>query len=105
MEGSSTRTPQRTGILCGRMAWGPPPSPFAPVVAQGGAPAFLSPDDSLEILDGLIDRARLRIWASLYTLTNPYLSTSLQAAAARAVDVRVLLEGQPGGGSDRREGT
>ena len=79
--------------------------PFAPMVAQGGATAFLSPDDSLEILDGLIDRARLRIWASLYTLTNPYLSTSLQAAAARAVDVRVLLEGQPVGGIDPREWT
>jgi phosphatidylserine/phosphatidylglycerophosphate/cardiolipin synthase-like enzyme len=70
---------------------------------DGAATAFLSPDDSLAQLDGSLDRATTSVHAGLYTLTSPVLGESLRSAAARGVDVRILLEGGPVGGIDERE--
>ena len=70
---------------------------------DGTATAFLSPDDSLAQLEGALDRATTSVHAGLYTLTSPALGGSLKSAAARGVDVKVLLEGGPVGGIDERE--
>ncbi|OGS49837.1 MAG: hypothetical protein A3K65_04140 [Euryarchaeota archaeon RBG_16_68_12] len=77
--------------------------PFARIEVRGSATGFLSPDDSLSVLEGFLDGAAVSIHASLYTLTNPALGASLRAAAVRGVDVRILLEGGPVGGIDERE--
>ena len=77
--------------------------PFIGLTAEGEVTALLSPDNALSVLRETLDRAHSRIWASLYTLTSPDLSGSIQAAAARGVDVRILLEGAPVGGIDPRQ--
>jgi phosphatidylserine/phosphatidylglycerophosphate/cardiolipin synthase-like enzyme len=77
--------------------------PFRRFEIDGSATGFLSPDDSLATLKGFLDRAATSIHAGLYTLTNPVLAESLRSAAARGVDVRLLLEGGPVGGIDERE--
>jgi len=70
---------------------------------DGAATAFLSPDDSLAQLEGALDRGTTSIHAGLYTLTSPVLGESLRSAAARGIDVKLLLEGGPVGGIDERE--
>ncbi len=77
--------------------------PFVRFQVETGATGFLSPDDSLPVLQGVLDRATGSIHAGLYTLTSPVLGASLRAAATRGVDVRILLEGGPVGGIDQRE--
>ena len=77
--------------------------PFRTFQVSGTAVGFLSPDDSLPVLQGYLDRARVSIHAGLYTLTNSALCASLRAAVARGVDVQLLLEGGPVGGVDGRE--
>ena len=69
----------------------------------GTATGFLSPDSSLTTLAGYLDRATVSIHAGLYTLTSPGLGESLRGAAARGVDVQIVLEGGPVGGVDVRE--
>jgi len=70
---------------------------------DGTASGFLSPDDSLSVLESLLDRGTASIHAGLYTLTNPVIAESLRAAASRGVEVKILLEGGPVGGIDERE--
>jgi len=77
--------------------------PFERFEIAGAAVAFLSPDSSLTTLTDSLDRATVSIHAGLYTLTSPGLGESLRAAAARGVDVRIVLEGGPVGGVDVRE--
>src|SRR5438445_319887 len=77
--------------------------PFERFEIAGAAVAFLSPDSSLTTLTESLDRATVSIHAGLYTLTSPGLGESLRAAAARGVDVRIVLEGGPVGGVDVRE--
>src|SRR2546426_8967016 len=77
--------------------------PFERFEIAGTAVAFLSPDSSLTTLAESLDRATVSIHAGLYTLTSPGLGESLRAAAARGVDVRIVLEGGPVGGVDVRE--
>ncbi len=77
--------------------------PFRRFAVDGRAAGFLSPDESLPILQGYLDNATASVHASVYTLTSPALGASLRAAAGRGVDVRVLLEGGPVSGIDERE--
>ncbi len=79
--------------------------PLVRFEVAGAATGFLSPDDSLTVLESILNRAAVSIHAGLYTLTSPSLSASLLAAVARGVDVRILLEGGPVGGIDEREWT
>ncbi len=60
--------------------------------------AFVSPDCSNEVFKGAISRAAATILVNMYEFSSPSLGSSLVAAKARGVDVRVLVEGGPVGG-------
>ena len=60
--------------------------------------AFVSPDCSNEIFMRAINQASDTIFVNMYEFSSPSLGTSLIAAKARGVDVRVLIEGGPVGG-------
>ena len=51
--------------------------------------------DTLDRLVGLLDGAHTRIWVEVYMLTERRIIASLEAARARGIDVRVLLEPHP----------
>ena len=69
----------------------------------GTATAFVSPDESLSALAGLLENATTSIDLEVYTFTSSALAARLRDALGRQVRVRVLLEGGPVGGIDADE--
>ncbi len=69
-------------------------------VAQATARVTVAvgPEGLYQPVAELLAGARERIWLSLYTFEHPELATLLAQAAARGVEVRLLLEGGPSGG-------
>ncbi len=58
----------------------------------------VGPEGLYQPIAELLAGAQESIWLSLYTFEHPELATLLAQAAARGVDVRLLLEGGPSGG-------
>jgi len=88
----------------GAVAWRPLGATDRPIVTarNGTARAFVLPDSPgvpLETIRGAEDRVLL----AGYTFASERIAAALEAAAARGVDVRVLLDGDPIGGISRRQ--
>lgn len=60
---------------------------------------FASPDSSYDVLLDLVERARERLHLHVYELSHPLLTHALLGAAARGVDVQVLVDRSPAGGA------
>lgn len=60
--------------------------------------AFVSPDSSMDSLEGLIDSAHSSIYINVYTFENPYIMSQLLEARDRGVDILILVDGSPVGG-------
>jgi cardiolipin synthase len=74
-------------------------SQFAPATfGNATVTAFVSPDSSLGVLDGMVRQARREILVNAYELTNPAIGDLLISAKERGVAITVLLEGGPVGG-------
>ncbi len=69
---------------------------------KGTARAFVLPDSPDVVLEEL-EGANERIFVGGYTFTSERISTSLLEAAADGVDVRLLLDGAPVGGTSERQ--
>ncbi len=76
----------------------------APPTPPGAAPRlFIQPDDSRAPLLQLLQGATHRVDLTIYLLTDETIVQALEDAAARGVQVRVLMEGEPfGGGKNNR---
>ena len=65
----------------------------APLPAMTGDIAQTAPGEEIRtMLRGALLHARQRVWAEVYTLTDPEIVAELVAAHRRGVDVRVLLD-------------
>lgn len=77
------------------------PTPVAPcgrvACAAQGVEVFVEPDAGETPVVGAIRAARVSIWVEVYLLTDRSVIRALEDAAARHVDVRVLLELAPYG--------
>jgi cardiolipin synthase len=93
----------------GEKGWDPRPlligqSRFAPATFDDVTViAFVAPDCSSRVMNGVIGRATERILVNVYEFTDPGIADAMSAAAGRGVDVRVLLEGGPVGGISMEE--
>jgi len=57
---------------------------------------YVSPqDDLIEVVSRHLDRARRRIWISIYVFTLPFLMISLIRKRDAGVDVRVIVSDDP----------
>ncbi len=76
---------------------------YEPVRTDGGtARAFVLPDSPDVVLEEL-EGADERIFVGGYTFTSERIATALLDAAADGVDVRLLLDGAPVGGTSERQ--
>ncbi len=65
-----------------------------------GVQVFVEPDAGVHVITDAIDSAQKSVWVEIYLLTNKQVISSLEEAANRGLDVRVMLEPHPyGGGS------
>jgi len=60
---------------------------------------FVEPDSGSKVITDAIQQAQKSIWLEMYLLTNHSIITSLEEAAHRNIDVRVMLEVHPYGSS------
>jgi cardiolipin synthase len=68
-----------------------------------GVSLFVEPDDGETVITNAIDQAQKSVWLEIYLLTDRNVMRSLEDAAHRGLDVRVMLEPHPvGGGSSPR---
>ena len=74
--------------------------PAAPSSVEG---IYILPDDGPGPLIAELDAARESIWIEVYLLTNEDVLSALFRAKDRGVDVRVLLEKDPFGGSNTQD--
>ena len=58
----------------------------------------IAPDNALESLVGMIDKAQESVHIESLTIENIAIAESLESAAIRGVSVKLLLEGNPVGG-------
>ena len=66
------------------------PAPLAPISAEV---AQTAPGEEIRaMLEAVLGAARERVWAEVFTLTDPDVIAQLAAAHRRGVDVRVLLD-------------
>ncbi len=77
--------------------------PLVTTIAPGALTSFVSPDCSLEVVTETLNSARSIIRLCAYELDSASVCESLLQAAARGVDVHVLLDGAPAGGISERE--
>jgi len=63
----------------------------------------VSPDSSLETLQGFLEAAESSLYINAYTFTNQDLAESVVDARKRGVDVRVMVEESPVGGIPEEE--
>lgn len=87
--GTSTVTPASSPVVC--------------VTATCAAPhvqVFVEPDAGEAPIVHAIQGATRSVWVEVYILTDRSVINALEEAAGRGVDVRVLLEPHPFGGSD-----
>ena len=87
--------------------WDPRPlmigqSRFAPATFHNViVTTFVSPDSSSEMFTYSVDQASDEILLNVYEFSSPAMTDSLIAARGRGVNVSVLVEGGPVGGSAR----
>ena len=62
-----------------------------------GVQLFIEPDNGVHVITDAIDGARQSVWVEMYLLTNRSVIRSLEDAANRGLDVRVMLETHPYG--------
>jgi phosphatidylserine/phosphatidylglycerophosphate/cardiolipin synthase-like enzyme len=67
---------------------------------QEGVRLFVQPDAGSQVITDAIDHARKSVWMKIYLLTSTTVIESLEKAADRGVDVRVMLENRPFGGGN-----
>ncbi|HTI14279.1 MAG TPA: phospholipase D-like domain-containing protein [Dictyobacter sp.] len=60
---------------------------------------FVEPDSGESVITNAINGAQKSIWVEMYLLTDKKVITALEDAAQRQLDVRVMLEQHPYGGS------
>lgn len=60
---------------------------------------YVEPDDGVTVVTQAIDNAQKSIWLEMYLFTNTTVLHALERAAQRGLDVRVMLEPHPVGGS------
>lgn len=77
------------------------PSTFAAGSGQIGV--FVEPDDGRAPIVQELDAARSTITLQIYLITDEEIASALERAAARGVEVRVLLEEHPFGGAGGQE--
>jgi phosphatidylserine/phosphatidylglycerophosphate/cardiolipin synthase-like enzyme len=75
-------------------------NPFHPAFAQEGDASFaVSPDSAYSLLTKAIAEAKSSIDMNIYMLTSRTIANMLVEKAEQGVKVRVLVEGEPSGGS------
>jgi cardiolipin synthase len=69
-----------------------------------GVKIYVEPNDGESVITDAIDGAQKSVWLEMYLLTDRKVMSSLEEAAHRGLDVRVMLEPHPvgGGGSPSR---
>ncbi|GHO91611.1 hypothetical protein KSF_016590 [Reticulibacter mediterranei] len=65
-----------------------------------GVKVFVEPDAGYRVITDALSSATKSIWLEMYLLTEKHVIQSLEEAAHRGVDVRVMLEGHPYGGGN-----
>lgn len=78
---------------------------FSPIHGLGGkATVFVLPDEP-DLTATVLENATERIYLAGYTFSSKQVSTALETASDRDVEVRILLDGHPVGGmTDRQAG-
>jgi len=76
---------------------------FKNLKIRGVVTSFVSPDCSFKVLSDLIRSANRSIYMNMYEFTNPWLMDEIIDALGRNVTIKLLIEGSPAGGIDRRE--
>lgn len=64
-----------------------------------GVKVFVEPDTGDQLIASAITQAQTSVWVEMYLLTDRTIINALEAAAQRSIDVRVMLEAHPYGGS------
>lgn len=63
-----------------------------------GVQVFVEPNDGYNVIVNAISGAQKSVWLEMYLLTERHVISTLEEAAHRGIDVRVMLEGHPYGG-------
>jgi len=81
---------------------GTPPT-TTPTVFSGemNVTCLASPDNVFDVVNQTIANARSSIYASIYTLSSPYLIDTLLDRIANGVEVKLLLENEQVGDDER----
>jgi phosphatidylserine/phosphatidylglycerophosphate/cardiolipin synthase-like enzyme len=71
----------------------------SPGAGASGLSVIVEPDDGITPILSAIQNAKTSVWLELYELTNKNIVSALEEDANRGVDVRVMLEPHPTGGT------